>query len=98
MPLRAPPLIRRPYSWTVTNARENPETYTRVERYLAVTSFAIAGLSLIALLVVIIFAKSLGNAVSTFVFVPIIGLPLSFAMVIALLILTSRRRSREARK
>jgi uncharacterized membrane protein len=85
-------------------AKETPVTIHRNERILAFMIAAIVGLSILAFLTVII-ATAAGLKGSEFTggfwqfvaLLPGVGLPLGFVMIIVLIVIGGRRRSREAR-
>lgn len=85
-----------------TVAKENPVTIHRNERVLAFTIAGIVGLSIVAIFVVLIGTgaglrqsgpTALWQALTLF---PFVGLTVGFLMIITLLIVGARRRSREA--
>ena len=85
-------------------AKDTPVTIHRNERVLAFMIAGIVGLSIVAIFVVIIGTASglrqngrlveLWQAVSLF---PGIGLPVAFFLIIALLVVNARRRTRETK-
>jgi len=83
-------------------ANETPTEITRGERIIAYMVAASIGLSIVAFLSVII-GTALGvrdftiGVWPTVVLLPIIGLPIGFILIIALLVLTFVRRAREAK-
>ena len=83
-------------------AKENPVTIHRNERVLAYMIAGIVGLSIVAIFVVLIgtgagFSQTgpaaLWQALTLF---PFVGLMVGFLMIITLLVVSARRRSREA--
>jgi uncharacterized membrane protein YhdT len=83
-------------------ANETPVTFNRVQRVLAYMVASAIGLSILAIIAIVIgYAVGLKNAdegVWPAVFVlPIIGLPIGFILIIVLLVLTFVRRGREAK-
>jgi len=84
-------------------AKETPVTIHRNERVLAFMIAGIVGLSIVAIFVVLIGTgaglrqsgpPALWQALTLF---PFVGLVVGFLMIIALLIISARRRSREAK-
>ena len=84
---------------------QQPETSQRLERVFAYMVAGVIGASILAFIVVLIgtvagvgandgFSQGIWPFVFTF---PMIGLPLGFLLIIALMIISSRRRSRAAR-
>lgn len=84
---------------------ERPSTEHRVESVLAYMVAATVGLSVVCIFAVLIATAVGAGADDGFshgiwpvvFFVPVVGLPLGFLLLIALLILNAVRRSREAR-
>ncbi len=85
---------------------QTPQAAGRLDRILAYMVAGVVGLSILAFLAVIIgtaagagtnggFGKGAWPVV---VFVPWVGLPLGFLLIVALIVLTGVRRSREARR
>ena len=75
---------------------------SRAERVLATMSVTIIGLSLLCFAVLLVAPvlgwTTAGNTfLTTVVVLPLIGLPIGFLLLIALLVLAATRRSREAR-
>jgi Mn2+/Fe2+ NRAMP family transporter len=84
-------------------AKETPVTIHRNERIMAYMIVAIVGLSIVAFFAVIIgtfagmkgpdFAAGVWPAIA---YLPLIGLPIGLLLIIVLLILSIRRRGKEA--
>lgn len=100
----ARPVACAHYPWDVTN--QTPHTSGRIERILAYMVAGVVGLSILAFLAIIIgtvagaganggFGSGAWPLVFTF---PAIGLPVGFVAIIALMVMTGIRRSREARQ
>lgn len=73
---------------------------TRVERALAYMVFSTIGLSIVCFLVVIIatpmhLVQPDAPVWQTIILLPLIGLPIGFALIIALIIINAVRRTRE---
>ena len=87
----------------MTVAKETPVTIHRNERVLAFMIAGIVGLSIVAFLTVIIATASglpgnqfQGGFWQAVALLPGVGLPVGFLLIIALLVISGRRRSREA--
>jgi hypothetical protein len=95
---------RGAYSGTVSN--QGPITDHRLERILAYMVAATVGLSIIAFFAVMIGTLAGAGADDGFsegvwpfvLMLPLIGLPLGFVLLVALLIVNGARRSRESRR
>jgi len=84
-------------------AKETPVTIHRNERIMAYMIVAIIGLSIVAFFAVIIatfagmqgpdFAVGIWPAVA---YMPLIGLPIGLLLIITLIVLSARRRGKEA--
>jgi uncharacterized membrane protein len=82
-----------------------PQSASRIERVLAYMVAAVVGLSILAFVAVLIGTSAgVGNndgfshGVWPFVLtLPLLGLPVGFVLLIALLVISAVRRSREAR-
>lgn len=84
--------------------KDTPVTIHRNERVLAFMIAAIVGLSILAFLTVIIATAAglkgdqfTGGFWQFMALLPGVGLPLGFAMIIVLIVISGRRRSRDAR-
>lgn len=84
---------------------QTPHTSGRIERILAYMVAGVVGLSILAFLAVII-GRATGmqaddygsGAWPTIIVLPWFGLPVGFLAIIALMVMTGIRRSREARE
>lgn len=83
-------------------ANETPATFNRVQRVLAYMVASAIGLSIIAIIAILIGnavgLKNANEGIWPMVFLlPTIGLPIGFILIIVLLVLTFVRRGREAK-
>ena len=85
-------------------AKETPVTIHRNERVLAFMIAGIVGLSIVAFLTVIIATASglpgnefTGGFWQAVALLPGVGLPIGFLLIIALIVISGLRRSREAK-
>jgi TRAP-type C4-dicarboxylate transport system permease small subunit len=88
----------------VTVANESPVNIHRNERILAYMIAAIVGLSILAFIAVLI-SSAVGVSAADYASgiwpmvlnLPLFGLPIGFVLIMVLLVLSMRRRGREAR-
>ncbi len=84
-------------------AKDSPAVQDRVERTLAYTVAGIVALSLVCFIAIIVGTaagmrqEDFDGAWSVVSLFPLIGLPLGMLLLIALLVISARRRGRDAR-
>jgi hypothetical protein len=93
--------MQNPYSYVMAKRPPAPPAVpepTRAERAITYMMFSILGLSVIAIIALIVGGPTKSGAIWTSVaLVPFIGLPLGFILLIVLVVLSSIRRGRAAK-
>ena len=79
----------------MSNSQPSP---SRLESVLAFMSAGVVGVSLLTMLSALLTRLLGGNPWAILLQLPLIGLPFGFVLIIALLIVSMRRRARENRK
>lgn len=79
----------------MSNSQQSP---SRLESVLAFMSAGVVGVSLLTMLAALLTRLLGGNPWAILLQLPLIGLPFGFVLIIALLIVSMRRRARENRK
>jgi hypothetical protein len=74
---------------------KNESTPSRLESVLAFMAAGVIGLSLVTMLVALLTRLFNGNPWPVLTQIPLIGLPFGFVIILVLLFVSMRRRSRE---